>query len=187
MCSKMKIAGMTIDEYAQLTSEIKPLEDEIHDSFIKASKYSDSIDEKICLLKRGIASYSLLKDILIAKGKYVYLAKFWEFEYKGSSLQYVDYFRKMLQEIEDNYEEEKRKEIRKKETDERKRHILQSIDLDWEIIDLVSKNPGILQVNLYNSFDADIKNEVMFALYEIEKRGVINRVKNGRSYALYVN
>ena len=58
-------------------------------------------------------------------------------------------------------------------------------ELDKKVIDALKKNDGILQSEFVKLFDPIVKNEVASLLYSLDKEGIIQRTKSGRSYILH--
>lgn len=51
---------------------------------------------------------------------------------------------------------------------------------------VISKEPGVIQTDLYKRYDPSCKSIISNELYQMESRGQIVRKKSGRSYALYL-
>jgi len=58
--------------------------------------------------------------------------------------------------------------------------------INKEIIEIIKENAGIMQSDLYKRFDAADKNYISNTLYMMDAKGEIERVKQGRSYALHI-
>ena len=54
-----------------------------------------------------------------------------------------------------------------------------------QIIDLIKENDGIIQSELKKMFDKRLQNEVSHILYQMDKSGEIERIKEGKSYKLH--
>lgn len=61
-------------------------------------------------------------------------------------------------------------------------HLLKTLEND--VIDKLRKNEGIFQSDFVKLFDPIIKNDVTDLLYNMDKSGLIERIKSGRSYIL---
>lgn len=77
-----------------------------------------------------------------------------------------------------SYLEENMEELLKQET------MLKTLKRD--LVSIISKEPGVVQSDLYKRFDASIKNHVSNELYQMEIQNLIIREKSGRSYKLYI-
>lgn len=58
------------------------------------------------------------------------------------------------------------------------------IDLDARIVKMLKDNPNIIQADFVKLFDATIQSEVKEKLYYMDKSGILERNKSGRSYIL---
>ena len=58
--------------------------------------------------------------------------------------------------------------------------------LKAELKDIIRKEPGIVQSELYKRFDPSVKNHISNELYQMEIHNVVVREKSGRSYKLYM-
>lgn len=85
-----------------------------------------------------------------------------------------------LKHLEDNMDELLQQEKRTKYIEQ---HILPT--LRKTLIAEIKSEPGILQATLTKMFDPDIKQHISSELYQMEKAGLIIRVKSGRTYAVY--
>jgi hypothetical protein len=83
------------------------------------------------------------------------------------------FHRDRLNEMEDNLDELIRKENLSKK-------------LKKELVDIIKKEPGVVQADLYKRFDAELKGDISTELYSLSASGVITREKSGRSYKLYI-
>lgn len=61
------------------------------------------------------------------------------------------------------------------------------IKIKAEIFSIIETNPGILQSTLYKQFDLKYKESLRFIIYYLEKSDSIIRLKEGRSYSLFLN
>lgn len=59
------------------------------------------------------------------------------------------------------------------------------VGLEEKIINLLKENDGIIQSEFIKLFDASVKDELSKILYYWEKAGMIERIKQGRSYILH--
>ena len=60
------------------------------------------------------------------------------------------------------------------------------VTAESRILSIVRDNPGILQKDLTVMFGNDLRNAAAFTLNRLSKRGYINKVKNGRTFRLYI-
>lgn len=51
---------------------------------------------------------------------------------------------------------------------------------------MIRREPGIIQSELYTYYDPGYKNTISSVLYKLDKEGLIVREKSGRSYKLYI-
>ncbi|MCA1796957.1 MAG: hypothetical protein LC645_05335 [Geobacteraceae bacterium] len=58
--------------------------------------------------------------------------------------------------------------------------------LDAQIIDLVSRTPGILQTELYSSFPDEKRKTLQAVLLQMDRDGALQREREGSSYRLFV-
>lgn len=79
-----------------------------------------------------------------------------------------------------------RREYIESNIDDLLRHerILTKLHADLEKI--IHAEPGVIQASLYKRFNPDMKADISNELYLMEARGIIERKKHGRSYALYI-
>lgn len=54
------------------------------------------------------------------------------------------------------------------------------------ILAVIREQPGIIQTDLVKMFDESIKEDVRNCLYDMDKEGMIEREKSGRSYTLRI-
>ena len=59
-------------------------------------------------------------------------------------------------------------------------------NIDKQILQYVRSHPGILQKDLYNSFNPNLKNDISERIYYLSKNGKIKRTKQGNTYKLYI-
>lgn len=59
-------------------------------------------------------------------------------------------------------------------------------NLSNTILEIVKKEPGILQSDLWKKFDIVIKSNVIETISQMESQNLIAKKKSGKSYALYV-
>ena len=97
---------------------------------------------------------------------------FWFDEIFAGSI-YIEEEKQKLQELESNFEQLQK---------EWERHQI----INKEIIEIIKENTGIMQSDLYKRFDAADKNYISNTLYMMDAKGEIERVKQGRSYALHI-
>lgn len=55
-----------------------------------------------------------------------------------------------------------------------------------DLLKIISAEPGVIQATLYKRFNPDMKPQISNELFLMEAQGIIERKKNGRSYALYI-
>ena len=55
-----------------------------------------------------------------------------------------------------------------------------------KLLEIINDNSGILQKDIYKYFDDDVKEYIVFNLYNMEKENVIIREKSGRTYKLTI-
>jgi SPP1 gp7 family putative phage head morphogenesis protein len=60
------------------------------------------------------------------------------------------------------------------------------VTAESRILSIVRDNPGILQKDLTVMFGNDLRNAAAFTLNRLFKRGYINKVRNGRTFSLYI-
>lgn len=89
--------------------------------------------------------------------------------------------KKRLQQIEENIDALLAAEKRKSHIEA---NILPTLRAD--LLAAIKIEPGILQSEVYALFDSDLKEYIQQELYSMEKDGVIERQKSGRSYALFL-
>lgn len=61
-----------------------------------------------------------------------------------------------------------------------------SVTVIDKLPDIIKKNPGILQTDVYKMFPPEYKNIISNELYSMDRSGKITRTKSGRSYTLHL-
>ena len=56
--------------------------------------------------------------------------------------------------------------------------------LKQELKEIIAKEPGILQTEIYNRYNLELKNDISNTLYQMAAEGIVQREKSGRSYSL---
>lgn len=166
-----------ISAYPIIQKEIKPIEDAIVQCAVQA-KNSRLVDERISALKGVVKHYYLLRDkcASLGSGYKKYFLKMWEHCSKNNDF-YVTKFEKELQELQENYQELKQKELI---------HSRESKNLDHRVFSVLAKSPGILQTDVYKCFCPEVKDDIQTILYFWERDGKIRREKSGRTYKIYL-
>lgn len=59
-------------------------------------------------------------------------------------------------------------------------------NLEKRLLEIIKKNSGILQKDIYKLFEPEEKNYVQERLYYAEKANIISREKSGNTYKLYI-
>ena len=59
--------------------------------------------------------------------------------------------------------------------------------LEEKLIKIIEQYPNILQKDIYDKFDNDMKEFVSNKIYELDKNGKITRQKNGPTYSITIN
>ncbi|MFG6326838.1 MAG: hypothetical protein K1W00_08330, partial [Lachnospiraceae bacterium] len=59
--------------------------------------------------------------------------------------------------------------------------------LEEKLIKIKEQYQNILQKDIYDKFDNDMKEFVSNKIYELDKKGKIKRQKNGRTYSITRN
>lgn len=78
-------------------------------------------------------------------------------------------------------------ELKKKRQEQQ---YIETVLLPWlrtQVEDVVSKNPGILQTDVYKLYHENMKPHVQTVLYYMDRDGIIERTKQGRTYSLKMN
>lgn len=158
---------------------IKPRDNKLYDLSIRASK-TENIDEEIKLLKEFITFFKEYENECLEKGE-CYQKYFLDMHIKQpnkTKYSWLNDKKDRLKYLEENYQKIK-KEIEIKERE--------SKDLSKKLIEMISKNPGILQSDIYKQFHEVMKDEISSKLYFWNKNGKIRREKSGRTYKIYYN
>ena len=92
-----------------------------------------------------------------------------------------------LKYIEENYDFLVKEQQEKFAMEEKKQSLLNDMDLGKTLKDIITKNPGILQSDVYKMFDPLLKDSISEWLYFSDKDGKIRREKSGRTYQLFWN
>ena len=100
--------------------------------------------------------------------------EFWFYEILTSK-EYLQKRKKELAHFTANFDEIE-KNFLKKESE--------LINLDARIVKALKENPSIIQADFVKMFDATVQAEVKEVLYYMDKSGILERNKSGRSYIL---
>ena len=144
-----------------------------------------TVDEKITQLKKLIALYYEFKEFCYSKDECFakYFSDMWEHCHNSrcKDFAYVTPFEEDLKGLEDNYEEMLQKEQRDNYI---KNNILPT--LRHNLIKTIKSEPGILQVDLFKRYDADLKPFIHTELYKLELDGLLVKEKDGRRNRLFL-
>lgn len=133
-----------------------------------------NLDERIIKVRKVISHYEHFKDFCYSKGTggIMYFDDMWEHCHnsKNPDFSYIDQFKELLEKwIERRDERDEMASIRK------------------ELLSIVKEKPGILQKDLYIHFNTDYKVAIRGEMMELEKDGILRRVRHGNTYELYLN
>lgn len=167
---------------------IRPRDDKLCSLSVNASK-ATSIDEEIALLKELIAYYYEYRKECISMGE-CYFKYFSDMHMhchnsKNKDFEFVAPAEERLKYIQENYEKLVQEQQTKADNEAKKQSLLNGINLCTELENTIRSQAGILQSDLYKTFDPLLKDEISLMLYEWTKSGKITREKSGRSYKLY--
>lgn len=168
-----------IQYYETIRDEIKPLE-EILVGFAVASKEQKQVDDRIQILKALVQSYYDLKSKCISLGPdyQEYFLNMWEkcHNSKNPEFSYIEGFEKELNDL-----QSKRNILKAEEELYQK----ESNDLEEKIIEILRRNPFILQTDIYKNFDPIVQSEIQSILYFMAKNGRIKREKSSKTYMIH--
>lgn len=135
------------------------------------------VDEKIESIKTVITYLEEYKKYCYSKNEcYIfYYAKQYEHCHNSWKTDFalISNYQEWLKELEDNYDSYKLRET-----------LIKTLPDDLYLF--LKGNNGILQKNIYKSFDTVIKNDIQNLLYQWQKEGKINREKQGNSYIINI-
>jgi hypothetical protein len=134
---------------------------------------SDNLDEEVIRTKKTIAHYEQFREFCYSHGKggQIYFDDMWEHCHnsKNPDFSYIEYFENHLDKL----------EMRRLNIDEHA--IIRS-----KLIEFIKANDGIKQSNIYKEFEPDYKHIIRSVLMDLEKYGIITRVKKGNTYELHI-
>ena len=104
---------------------------------------------------------------------------------KNSDFEFVVPYEERLKYIHENYDALIKDEEEKLANEAKKQNLLENIDVETDLKNIISNNPGVLQSELYKNFDPLLKDVISEILYYWAKEGKVNREKSGRSYKLF--
>lgn len=158
------------------SKEIDKYEEYMVKNNVKIYKTKD-IDLKIKYCKETISTFNTFKNFCTQKGLggQIYFSNYWGHCHnsKNTDFVFISKILKLLKYLEANYDSEKNK-------------ILAIENLQYELLKIISDNPGILQKDIYNFFDTYLKSEVQSKLYDMDSHKKIYREKYGNTYKLYL-
>ena len=116
----------------------------------------EDIDKQIELCKNAISIFKRFRDFCYrTKGGTIYFQDTWEYYYNSHNgySSYIDSTIKRLKYLQDNYNMLK--------------------NMKQIIIDTIKNNSGILQKNIYALIDINFKNEIQYAIRQLEDEQII--------------
>lgn len=175
------------DWYYENQNFIKSRDNKLFELSIAASK-AKSIEEEKELLEQFINFYYEYKKECFSKDE-CYAKYFTDMHMhchnsKNSDFEFVTPREERLKYINDNYEILLKDEEQKKSDESKKQKLM--VGLKESVIKKIKDNPGILQSDLYNNFDPILKDEISTIIYYSNKEEKIVRVKEGRTYRLFI-
>lgn len=145
-----------------------------------ASLENQSVEEKVETLKKMIEKYYSFKAQCYKKNECYkkYFQDMWEHcrNSKCADFEYIKPYEEKLEELFVNYNELIEKE-----------KIVNSVlpNLKTELLEVIeNQSQGILQTDIYKIYDEVLKEYIREELYYMEKNGVVERKKQGRTYLL---
>ncbi|MDU5492406.1 MAG: hypothetical protein E6094_05520 [Clostridium perfringens] len=156
--------------------------DSYENSFYNAKskiKKIENIDLRIKQYELSIKILNEFKEFCFSKGKggELYFEDMWEHchNINNPDFKFIDKLYKELEDLKNN----KDFYTKNYEIIEFKKTI------DKELIDIISKNQGILQKDVYKNFEPHFKDSIQSALYSLDKNQKIIREKFKNTYKLY--
>lgn len=131
-----------------------------------------SPEERFQALKSFILYLEDVEQLCKSKGE---CFEFWYYEILTSH-DYIEKRKAELIELQTSFEEIQEVYMRKQNN---------MIGIEEKVIELLKKNDGIAQSEFIKLFDSSVKGELSKILYYWEKAGMIERIKEGRSYVLH--
>ena len=168
----------------------RPHDDKLYELSSNAA-HAKTIDEELDCLKILIKYYYQYKNECIAKGesafKYFSDMHMHCHNSRNPDFDFIAPSEERLKYIEENYDSLVKEQQEKFAEEEKKQSLLNDMDLGKTLKDIITKNPGILQSDVYKMFDPLLKDSISEWLYFSAKDGKIRREKSGRTYQLFWN
>lgn len=173
------------------SDEIQRFDDDIYLQVSKIRKINN-IDHKIMQCQKAIDVFYKAKACCYNKGKggTIYFQDMWEHLHnsKNSNFSYIESVEKELLFMTTDYETAKQKLADIKLKNERKLLIKQFNEhVDKFLVELIEKNSGILQTDLYPHFEEFYLPSTKRAIKKLSDNGTIIREKSGSTYKLFLN
>ncbi|BFN03869.1 hypothetical protein [Clostridium tetani] len=165
------------------SQEVKDYEDTFYSSNLKIHKIDD-IDLRIKQYELSIELLKNFKEFCCSKsiGGKLYFEDMWEHchNIKKPDFKFIDKLYEELDDLKNNkdFYINKNKEI--KEINQFRKIV------NKELINIISKNEGILQKDIYKKFKPYFKDTIQSTLYFMDKNKEIIREKFGNTYKLYI-
>ncbi|BDH60089.1 hypothetical protein MTP04_02190 [Lysinibacillus sp. PLM2] len=166
------------------------LESAVYVEVNKIQKVYD-VNERMLQCKKALESYEKLKSFCLSKGKggKIHFEDMWEHCHnsKNPDFRFIESVEIELDYLLNNKEEaeEKLKNIKLKVEDREKIKLFKENAKD-ELIQLIAENYGILQKNIYQQYDDIYKPTIKNTIKNLCDLGIVERVKEGNNYKLYL-
>jgi uncharacterized membrane protein len=162
-----------------LNREIRPLETCMV-SYAVAAENAKRVSERKIALEGVVTTFYEIKQKCNQLGAEYqkYFSCNWEHchNLKNPDFLYVERFEKELDDLNANYN----KLIAQEEI-----HDMESVNLEERVISCIKKSNNILQTDIYKQFHPFVKSDIQSILYELEKKGQVERKKSGRTYVVH--
>ena len=162
-----------------LNRVIKPLENRMVEHAVSAKKARKIYEKKKALEGVVKTYYEIRKKCNQLGPEYQkYFSIMWEHcrNSRNPDFSYIERFEKELDDLESNYSELSAAEAI---------HDRESVNLEERVISLLKESNDILQTDVYKQFHPSVKADIQSILYELEKKGRVERIKSGRTYIVH--
>lgn len=166
------------------------LESAVYVEVSKIKKVYD-VNKRILQCKKALESYEKLKNFCLSKGKggQIHFEDMWEHCHnsKNPDFRFIESVEIELDFLLNNKEEaEEKLQYEKLKVENREKIKLFKKKAKDELIQLIAENYGILQKNIYQQYDEIYKTTIKNTINNLCDSGIVERVKEGNSYKLYL-
>lgn len=168
--------NLTDSFFLKFKNDIEEFEQSIYN--LALSTNTNDINLKISALSSLINKFYEFREFCISKGigGNLYFQDMWLHCHNSnnSDFSYIYQFEQDLIYILENKEQLKKQELFK-------------LTIENNLLDLILKNEGILQTDIYKFFSSEYKNIIQEKLYYLSKLNKIKRKKYKNTYKIFIN